>query len=251
MHSVHDDSATKNSPSDPFEEFVGKIPGCVNAVHDSLTPLNQCYHDLHCTHTDYVALRTRLYSEATMYHQDIFPRTVKFMQDLKNLLGIYPHVQNEAEFADSIRTHIDDIKHARGDADELRRCHNFVMSNLTGLEASIFNQQRRFSQLSNSEENYSEAAAKGCVATAGMAAGLGVMAISLAAVGTTTTVSVSAGIWGAEVLAVTAAAPVVRPFVLADGLIGGLAVVLGTVAGKKGDYFNDPIQIISCCQSTV
>lgn len=169
-----------------------------------------------------------------MYHRTVFPQTIGFMQDLKNLLSIYPLIENDAEFAEAIQHHIDDIRSARADADELRRRHNFVLANLQTLEHDILRQQREFHKMSISKGDRSKSATLGSVAMAGTAAGCGVTAASLASTGATTALGFTAGASGFEALFVSAAAPVVWPLLVVGGMIGGLAIALGGVATENG-----------------
>lgn len=226
-----DDFQSTNGYPGLFDEFIPKLSAYIKAINESLNSFKECY-GLNCDHPDYLHLRTLLYSEATMYHGQIFPGTVKFIGDLKNLLGIYCHIDNPTDLLQVLQDQIYEIRKAQRDAEKLQIRHDFVYGNLMELETEIKRQQDQFSKQAKTDECKSTGAAIGGVGLAGVAAIVGTTSVP-----TATTWGLSAGVlgweFGVEFLLIPAA-PVVWPFVLAGTLMGAAAVGLA-IAIKKAD----------------
>jgi len=181
--------------------------------------------------SEYIALRKKLFGEVAMYGQNIFPKTIAFMQDLKDQMEEFGFILDETEFASCLSSQVHEIGTYRGSAESLRSKHAFVLGNLDKLKRQAGSKEASSTVGAARVKDSAEGLATG----AAVAATFGAASLGGAATGmAVTTSAMSAAALGMEASLVTmATVPVIWPFALVGGVILGLSALLATKSSNK------------------
>jgi len=219
--------------------------------------MKECYDKLHSDQPEYIALRSKMYTEVAMYREYIFPKTVRFVESLKDIVEVYIEIENDSEFAEALKPHLLDIRKAREEGDDLRLRHSFVLGNLDALEGIGILQKAKFTLASSTANTIADTTAIGAVGAAAVGTGsvvvgtvvaettATVVVTTAAAAGTTSVFSLStiASTFGLEAFFASAApaiaptiivsAPVIWPFFAVAAAVGAIAIGLAATSAAS------------------
>jgi len=219
-----------------LDSFLQNGHRCIQSLVYSLACMKECYEKLHSDQPEYIALRSKMYTEVAMYREYIFPKTLRFVQSLKDIIEVYAEIENDGEFAEALKHHLLDIRKAREEGDDLRLRHSFVLGNLDALEGIGILQKAKFTLASSTANTISDTTAIGAVGAAAGAfvAQTSATTVATAAVGNTSVFSLKAiaSTFGLEGFFATAA-PVIWPLFAAAAAVAAIAIGLAATSAAS------------------
>ena len=122
-------------------ELLAKVNQSLSKAHASIksstSELRLAYRqDEHLIDPQTVKYRQQLYSEGVMYGNNVYPKAVEFVRQVKEMLEVYVYVKFD-DFCSIIDEMRRDCHQMSAKAKDIQRQHEFVLSNLKRLETEM------------------------------------------------------------------------------------------------------------------